>query len=285
MSWQRVTLYGSTALLAVGLILRAMGNGLGLDLMVVAVFVLIVSVAFAQRSTQHALATARRGLTQRMRELGEAQSDQREAMHELTALQRTTLYYAKLRPAGGSQPQEPRTARSRAGEAGRAGRSSTPDVTNAAADESFASLLDPSRAIVVGGVLSELTRAALPEGTTVKPFVPNRAVESIDAAHRLDLVVLDEAALAEGAWARSAGPAGIPMMRDLLASIDVARDRGVATVVVPSAGVPDIHSDALRGPSVLRLPLAAAAADHAAGAPLSGVLRALDEIAAGRGAA
>ena len=286
MSWQRVTLFCSAALLAGGFVMRATGIALGLELMIIAVFIAIVSQSFTQRASLHALSTTRRGLMLRLRELGEAEEKTRAAVDELTALQRTTLYYAKNPPnRKASSTEAPDANASRTGAASRAGRSSTPNVTNASADAAVASLLDPTRAVAVHGVLSRSTAAALPSGAVVKPFVPGRAAESLATDAVVDLIVVDEAALSDGQWSRSTGAAGIAIMRDLLEAIRVAQSRGIAAVVIPASDVPDIHSDALKSSAAIRLPLTEALIEPAAGAPLSAVLVALDGVALRRVAA
>lgn len=283
MSLQKVMIFGSAVLVAVGLVLRLIDWVFGFELMLLGVFTAVVAMLMTQRSAQNLLSTTRRSLTQRLRDLDEAQEKHGKALKELAALQRTTLWYAKNRTdteAAASRVAAPIPQNSH--RAGLVGRASTPDVTNAAADVSFASLLDPARGMTIGGVLSDPSRRVLPSGTTVKPFLPGRAVESLAAAGQLDLVVLDEEEFSSAPWSRSFGPAGIGMMKDLLDAIGVAHEKGIPTVVLPFDSVPDIHSAALRNAPVLRLPLPEDAVIQTAGAPLSALLGALDNLAVRR---
>lgn len=285
MSLQKMAVSGSAALCAVGLILRAVGVSFGLELMLLGILGAVLALSLAQRTTQNMLATTRRNLTQRLREHGDVQGAQGEALDELTTLQRTTLWYVKNRPGSGSgsgiteTPAQPRsTFRS-----GLAGRSSTPDVTNAAAGISFTSALDPTRRSAVGGVLTQSSLEALPEGTAITQFVPGRALELLEAGERLDLLVIDEAELSREPWSRSTGPAGISMMKDLLSAVHAASEKGVQTVIVPFDSVPDIHSRAFRDARALVLPLSEeATALQTSGAPITHLLSALDDLAVRR---
>lgn len=283
MSLQKMAISGSAALCAVGLILRVLGVSFGLELMLLGILGAVLALSLAQRTTQNMLATTRRNLTQRLREHGDVQGAQGEVIDELITLERTTLWYVKNRPGqGASTPEVPAPPRSTF-HSGLAGRSSTPDVTNAAAGITFTSALDPTRRIAVGGVLTQAVREALPEGTAVTQFVPGRALESLEAGERLDLLVIDEAEFSHEPWSRSTGPTGIRMMKDLLSAVRTAREQGVQTVVIPFDTVPDIHSRAFRDARTLELPLAEeTTALQTSGAPITQLLSTLDDLAARR---
>lgn len=282
MSLQKGMLIGAGVLCALGLILRVVGVAFGLDLMILGTFAAVIALSFVLRTTQNQLSTTRRSITQRLRDADQAQVRQQEAIDELATLQRTTLWYVKNRTGANVPTTELAGSLRGTPRLGLAGRSSTPDVTNAAAGVSFASALDPERTTTIGGVFSAESREFLPAGTTVKPFIPYRAVESFEAGGPFDLVVIDEAELAHDPWARSVGPAGITMMKDLLEAVHVAREQGVQTVILPFDSVPDIHSTAFRSVPVLRLPLGQDVSSQASGAPLTPVLGALEQLAARR---
>ena len=284
MSLQKWTLAGTGLFCVIGLILRALGVSFGLDLMILAVLGGIISLAFAQRNTQYQLATTRRNLTQRLRELGDDSARLHKALDELVPLQRTTLWYVKNRPGSGIPTTDLGRAHRNGSRSGLAGRSSTPEVMNSTAGVSFARALDPGRSTVVGGLLSPAARDALPASTTVRPFMPARAVESLDVGEPLDLIVIDEAAFSEDPWSLSVGPTGVALMRDLLDAVRLAREQGVQTVLLPFDAVPDIHSTTMRSAPVLQLPLTEDLSAQASGAPLTPVLAALEGIAARRGA-
>ena len=285
MSLQKGTFIGAGALCALGLILRTFGVSSGLDLMILAVLGAVIGLAFTQRTTQNQLSTTRRNLTQRLREVGDAQARREEAVDELVTLQRTTLWYVKNRPGSGGPTADLTRTHRNSSRSGLAGRSSTPDVTNAEVGMSFAMALDPERKTAIGGVLPDASRTALPDDTTFIPFMPHRAVELLDGGQPLDLIVIDEAAFAHHPWAAGVGPTGTDMMKDLLDAVRIAYGQGIQTFLLPFETVPDIHTTALRRAPVLPLPLTEDAALQTSGAPLASTLRSLKAIAERRGPA
>lgn len=281
MSLQKGILVGAGVLCTLGFVLRLVGIEFGLDLMIVGVFGVLVALAFAQRSTQNLLSTTGRNLAQRTREVESSLGGTDEKLDELEALQRTTLWYVKNRPGASATPPPAGSSSPRPRHhPGTAGRSATPDVSNASADLTFASALDPTRDVVIGGILANTAHDELPPGTAFHRFMPHHALESLESVGRIDLIVIDEAELGSEPWSRSVGPTGIPMLRDLLDSIRTAKEEGVQAVILPArkGSVPDIHSSVLDDVGTLRLPLSDDAKAQTSGAPVTSVLDALEKI-------
>lgn len=261
---------------AIGLLLRLLGISWGLDILVIAVLVAVVSVSFSQRAIQHELSTARRATAQRLAAAAESQDMLRKILEEHSKLQRTTLYYAKNgstgtgRGATDSGPSSTGPLRS-----GIAGRSSTPEVSNDNARHSFATVLGGGSTVEVIGLLAPEAEAALPEQVRFTPLIPFRAAETLDAHDRSSLIVVDEAVFAAAPWERAVGPVGIGMMNDLVSALTRAQAEGTQIAILRHRRVPDIHDTALDRLRALRLPVSETDGAASAGAPATPVIAAL----------
>ena len=268
------------ALSAIGLLLRLLGISWGLDILVIAVLVAVVSVSFAHRAIQHELSTARRATAQRLAALAESQDDLRKVLEEHGKLQRTTLYYAKNGSTGlGRETTDTALASTGPVRSGIAGRSSTPEVSNDNARHSFATVLDGGSTVEVIGLLTPEAEAALPERVGFTPLIPFRAAETVDAHARSSLIVVDEAVFATAPWERAVGPVGIEMMSDLVGALSRAQAEGTQIAILRHRRVPDIHDTALDRLRALRLPVSEADEAASAGAPATPVVAALAHFA------
>lgn len=264
------------AMTAIGLLLRALGQQWGLDVLLVALLLAVLSVALMLRSIQHELSTSRRNTAQRLQSLTAAQTALAETFEEHGKLQRTTLYYAKngssrLVREGTAEPMLPTDPH----RTGVAGRSSTPEVSNSRASHSFSTALEATGTPLVTGLLSPAAERSLPDSVTVHPFLPFHARESLEAAADADLVVVDEAVFTTAPWDRAVGPVGISMMKDLVAALAAARVKGMQVVILSHGGLSDINGTALASIRGLRLPAREVDHEAASGAPMSPVMAAL----------
>lgn len=283
MSLRNGALIAAGLLCLSGLLLRLAGASWGLDVLLLGMLAALTALFLAQRSMHNTLATTRRALTNRLMEIGESQEQVRQSLETLTSLERTTLWYVKDRPGAAGSPS--------AGTAGSdgpyrrqrlAGRASTPGVSNLGAGTTFGHILSGEAQPVICGVLSDSVRAALHDVAQVREFIPCRALETLESARPVDLIVIDEQEFTRSPWSHATGPSGINAMRDLVDAVREARHGGTQTVVLHGDGVPDMNSKVIRSLPVLTVPLSPEEHAQTSGAPLSPLMYALDDIAARR---
>ena len=146
MSLPKRTLILAGALCALGLVLRVLGVEWGLDVLVVATLIAVLSATFMGRAAQYDQATFRKNVLSRLQASSKELEEIRSELAAQGKIQRTTLYYAKngSTSAGGGSMRVDGNGQVIAGAGGYAiaGRSSTPEVTNVRARHSFAGLLD-----------------------------------------------------------------------------------------------------------------------------------------------
>lgn len=284
----RLAAAAAVVLFVVGALAQIWASRLGLTLMLLAVLAALAALMFMLQQLQLRLIKHERfitGLQKSAKQSSNAATRRhgqllQEFKHLKAGVERSRKApvvapaSTAATPTGpaAATPTGPAAAKPSPGGVGRAG---TPEVTNPSTDETLASMLSPSRRLVIGGVFRG---AELPEHTAA-PWMPGDVLRSLEEK-RPDLILVDEAALAASPiWSSATSAVGTSLMQELVRGVTWAAGRHIPVYLLKARLAPDVHTDALRSTAAVSLPLPEADRDAAAGAPQTPVLSRLEEIA------
>lgn len=158
----------------------------------------------------------------------------------------------------------------------RSGRVSTPNVENPKTNETMADMLDPERALIVGGIFgASLLDNLHAKGMYWRPGVVNSLLEK----QRPDAIVLDQGCLDQGQWYGALKASGTGLMREILDGVDWSQKLGIPVFVIPHNAVPNVNSFALRQRNTVVLPMNQEDYEQSFGAVPSQLLARLENLA------